>query len=89
MLIWVTVIDDYIPKAYFSCSFCHAVVFCRPPLLAFVQDSYRLGQSVVFDAGWRFIGRRLRWVVGAGFAVYDTWSYHYENNGVNENRISA
>ena len=21
-----------------------------------------------------------------GYAVYDTWSFHYENNGVNEDR---
>jgi prepilin-type N-terminal cleavage/methylation domain-containing protein len=39
-------------------------------------------------APWFFVPRALGDVLGnqlaPGFAVYDTWSFHYENNGVNE-----
>jgi prepilin-type N-terminal cleavage/methylation domain-containing protein len=39
-------------------------------------------------APWFFVPRALSDVFGKqlapGFAVYDTWSFHYENNGVNE-----
>ncbi len=39
-------------------------------------------------APWFFVPRALSDVFGnqlaPGFAVYDTWSFHYENNGVNE-----
>ena len=39
-------------------------------------------------APWFFVPRALGDVLGnqlaPGYAVYDTWSFHYENNGVNE-----
>jgi hypothetical protein len=40
---------------------------------------------------WFFVPKGLPDVYGTflapGFAVYDTWSYHYENNGINEDEF--
>ena len=39
---------------------------------------------------WFFAARALSDVYGnqlaTGYAVFDTWSFHYENNGLNEDR---
>ena len=61
----------------------------RPPLdpPLFPQPRYASAFSSSIPA-WFFIPRALSDVFGnqlaPGYAVYDTWSFHYENNGVNE-----
>jgi hypothetical protein len=57
-------------------------------------DAFNLNAPTFFSgsaaAPWFFARRALNNVFGEpmapGYAVYDTWSFHYENNGVNEDQ---
>ena len=45
------------------------------------------------SAPWFFTARALSDVYGTqlapGYAVFDTWSFHYENDGLNEDQINS
>ncbi len=76
-----------IPKNFFtSGSFAAPWFFAPQPMLSFIQDSYRHGKppQTVQDGG--SLMDVYRTSLAPGFAVYDTWSFHYENNGINENQ---
>jgi hypothetical protein len=62
-----------------------------PPGPLFPAPKYASSSSPTTAASWFFTPRALSDVYGAqlapGYAVYDTWSFHYENNGVNEDEF--
>jgi type II secretory pathway pseudopilin PulG len=64
---------------------CHVPVW--PHAQAFPKPVYATNFASSSDA-WFFSPRALSDVYGMplapGYCVYDTWSFHYENNGVNE-----